>query len=500
MTEAYERVSIKDSPIYKTILFISKQTLTRWLKEFKSDEDIKEIIKVVYETDDYIICNGISKGFMRSPLNRGVKFVANAIAKSGGFGLQKRNPTLYNKYRMIAPLLTDYLEFLQAILNTEEIVVSSKERLEPYRKLFEIKDNVYLYSPLERDLFVLLQKRKYTALRNVLIKQSIYTVASFKNIDLWDCLASYQLCSINQCKEMCEELGFDVPNEAIHNPGWYLETNKCRYTGATPAQVLVKYCSAMAAKHLIGFQELIGKRYNSIGDIVFMRIRLNPNDPMIEKPESYVRFDTSAENALNYARWVWQFCKDDEEPTLMQQLYRMPADHNAGIAAINETINQNDDSAERVRQEKMVVNDETMNLISDIEVIIGHSCYNGDSYNGWTHEYGCSFRYPITYSVEKDRVIEKHKEWGRIKDAPKDAPITTDNIKTVMYKFGSNQLEIGSAIISVLNMLEERYSINLNVLEKEYQRAKGQEQTAESYRYEVNGSVHEVGYYRTDER
>ena len=163
MSETYERVNIKDSPIYKTILFISKQTLTKWLKEFKPDEDIKEIIKVVYETDDYIIRNGISKGFIRSPLNRGVKFVANAIAKSGGFGLKKRNPALYNKYNMIAPLLTDYLEFLQAILNTDEIVVSSKEKLEPYRKLFKINDSAYLYSPLEPELFVLLQKAKYPA-------------------------------------------------------------------------------------------------------------------------------------------------------------------------------------------------------------------------------------------------------------------------------------------------------------------------------------------------
>ena len=483
MSETYERVNIKDSPIYKTILFISKQTLTKWLKEFKPDEDIKEIIKVVYETDDYIIRNGISKGFIRSPLNRGVKFVANAIAKSGGFGLKKRNPALYNKYNMIAPLLTDYLEFLQAILNTDEIVVSSKEKLEPYRKLFKINDSAYLYSPLEPELFVLLQKAKYTALRNVLIKQNINTLASFKNLDLWDCLTGHQLCSLEQCKAICEELGFDVPNEAIQNPGWYLETNKCQYTGATPAQVLVKYCSAMAAKHLIRFQELIGKRYNSNGEIIFMRIRLHPNDAKIEKPETYVRYNISAENALNYAKWVWQACKDAEEPILIQPLYKKTVDNGKDISEIEERIAQNNDLMERMRSRNVIVNDDTLKLISDIEFIIGNCCYNGDSYNGWTNEYGCSFRYPLSYGVREGRVIQIYKTRSTINNEP----ITEENIKSVAYRFGSNQLEIGSAIIGVLNMLEKRYSIDINALEEKYQRTTGKDTTYDCVEYEING-------------
>ena len=42
---------------------------------------------------------------------------------------------------------------------------------------------------------------------------------------------------------------------------------------------------------------------------------------------------------------------------------------------------------------------EMMDLISRMEYKIGSSCYNADSYNGWTREYGCSFRYPLTYEI-----------------------------------------------------------------------------------------------------
>ena len=103
----------------------------------------------------------------------------------------------------------------------------------------------------------------------------------------------------------------------------------------------------------------------------------------------------------------------------------------------------------------MKLQKEMISLISDIEYKIGNSCYNGDSYNGWTEEYGCSFRYPIVYET---------KEEGKV------YTIDDSNIKTVCYRFGANELCIGAAIVDVLEMLEERYGIDFNELEKKYEK------------------------------
>ena len=108
-------------------------------------------------------------------------------------------------------------------------------------------------------------------------------------------------------------------------------------------------------------------------------------------------------------------------------------------------------------------------LLSEIEYKIGNSCYNGDSYNGWTDEYGCSFRYPIVYEYKDTDGIHSRKTRTSILS---NSDITPENIKTVCYKFGANELEIGRAIIDVLNMLENRYGLDFESLEKEYQKAK----------------------------
>lgn len=35
------------------------------------------------------------------------------------------------------------------------------------------------------------------------------------------------------------------------------------------------------------------------------------------------------------------------------------------------------------------------NLIAELEYIIGDSCYNPNSYDGYIGEEGCEFRYPV---------------------------------------------------------------------------------------------------------
>lgn len=99
----------------------------------------------------------------------------------------------------------------------------------------------------------------------------------------------------------------------------------------------------------------------------------------------------------------------------------------------------------------------TTELICELEKIIGNECYNPNSFDGWTLEEGCSFRYPVTYN-NKDG--EEYKTKYIIKD------MTKDRIDTMRYKFGSNNLFIGSAIAKVLNRLEEKYGLDFNELSK----------------------------------
>lgn len=112
---------------------------------------------------------------------------------------------------------------------------------------------------------------------------------------------------------------------------------------------------------------------------------------------------------------------------------------------------------------------ETMNLISAVEYEIGSSCYNAESYNGWTDEYGCSFRYPIIFEYKDDD--GEIKSWKtRLKISDYEEYLKPENVRTVCYKFGANELCIGGAVIDMLTMLEERYGLDFAKLEKEYQK------------------------------
>ena len=84
-----------------------------------------------------------------------------------------------------------------------------------------------------------------------------------------------------------------------------------------------------------------------------------------------------------------------------------------------------------------------INLICELEEIIGNECYNPNSLNGWTLEEGCSFRYPVTYVDKQDK---EHKTRYLIQDMDKK------HIETIHYKFGSNNLFIGYAIVRVLEI------------------------------------------------
>ena len=104
----------------------------------------------------------------------------------------------------------------------------------------------------------------------------------------------------------------------------------------------------------------------------------------------------------------------------------------------------------------MKVDKNTIGLISEIEYRIGNSCYNPNSYDGYTGIEGKKFRYPV-YTV-KDGKQDKH--YGKVN-------LSTDEALSLKYKFGSNHLLIGRGIVSVLDFLEKRYDINFNEMEEE---------------------------------
>lgn len=93
----------------------------------------------------------------------------------------------------------------------------------------------------------------------------------------------------------------------------------------------------------------------------------------------------------------------------------------------------------------------TVELICELEQTVGNQCYNPNSLNGYTWEEGCEFRYPVSYcNVEGDECRTR----GKI------STIDKNGVDTIRYKFGSNHLYIGNALVKILEHLEEKYEIN----------------------------------------
>ena len=117
----------------------------------------------------------------------------------------------------------------------------------------------------------------------------------------------------------------------------------------------------------------------------------------------------------------------------------------------------------------MELNKRTTKLICNLEYCIGSECYNPNSYDGWTGEEGCEFRYPVYIRVKKtDKELSRTK--SNIVDRFPD--VTPSAIDTMKYKFGSNHLFIGLGIKNLLEELEQRYDLDFDELEKKRSRRK----------------------------
>ncbi len=110
----------------------------------------------------------------------------------------------------------------------------------------------------------------------------------------------------------------------------------------------------------------------------------------------------------------------------------------------------------------MIVDKKIAKLVCELEYRIGRHTYNPNSYNGWTGESGCGYRYPIYYCKNKEDFENREltKDYIIIRE------LDPEYIQTMKYKFGSNHLYIGDGIVDALKFLEEKYDINFNELEQ----------------------------------
>ena len=103
----------------------------------------------------------------------------------------------------------------------------------------------------------------------------------------------------------------------------------------------------------------------------------------------------------------------------------------------------------------MNIDKEMMELIFEIEHIIGQECFNPHSYDGYTGEEGKEFRYPVWADASQNKDIENERRfYGKISN------VLPENISSIKYKFGANHLYVGIAIKKILELLEKKYGIN----------------------------------------
>ena len=113
----------------------------------------------------------------------------------------------------------------------------------------------------------------------------------------------------------------------------------------------------------------------------------------------------------------------------------------------------------------MKLNKSICKLIAELEYRIGSECYNPNSYDGWNCIDGCDFRYPVSFPDTNGDYI---KVRGNICSSSlvNEKGVNKNTVPYMKYKFGSNELYIGTGIIKVLEYLEKRYDLDFVELEK----------------------------------
>ena len=120
----------------------------------------------------------------------------------------------------------------------------------------------------------------------------------------------------------------------------------------------------------------------------------------------------------------------------------------------------------------VIITREIMNLIAELEYLIGKECYNPKSFDGYTQEEGRGYRYPVVIETLGENGKEKLAKYrgkfnGRNIMAIQHGIDACDpeNLSSIKYKLGANHLYVGLGIKNILEFLENRYGIDFNQLE-----------------------------------
>ena len=99
----------------------------------------------------------------------------------------------------------------------------------------------------------------------------------------------------------------------------------------------------------------------------------------------------------------------------------------------------------------------TVDLIKQLEYIVGKNVFNKYTKTYDDEERGDMIRYPCLMRNLDNGVLYRYS--GTLYDA------TPDSIPSAYYNFGANNLNIGDALIEILECIEDRYNIDFNDLE-----------------------------------
>lgn len=106
----------------------------------------------------------------------------------------------------------------------------------------------------------------------------------------------------------------------------------------------------------------------------------------------------------------------------------------------------------------MKMSENVARLVTELEPFIGCNCFSKGSYNVRTKRRGLHYRYPIRY-VSKEGYVLRSK--GAL------CGIDLDQIESMHYLTGTNEIYVGRGIISILEELETRFGIDFNKLIEE---------------------------------
>ena len=101
----------------------------------------------------------------------------------------------------------------------------------------------------------------------------------------------------------------------------------------------------------------------------------------------------------------------------------------------------------------MIVDKDTARLICKLEYELGSQTYNPHSYNGWTGEEGCGFKYPVKYCKNKNALITSY-QIGMAKMVKKlNIKFAYDNICNIKSKERGKNYEKNKSVININNIV-----------------------------------------------